>query len=112
MRVVFDAEPLVASAFDEPGAREVEGVLADVYDGEIDGYVTTIDFAELRYVASRRSPLEAADAHINDLTERGGTEYEIGDLWQSASKLKARYGSSLGDAYAVAAAKVEERQWT
>jgi len=33
MTVVFDAEALVAFAFDEPGADVVERYLDDVYDG-------------------------------------------------------------------------------
>ena len=49
MTVVFDAEPFVAFAFDEPRAEAVEDILDDVYDGETDGYVTTImDFVESR----------------------------------------------------------------
>ena len=108
MRVVFDAEPLIAFAFDEPGAGAVETLLDDVYDGEIAGYVTTINLAELRYVATRRTSRETADAHIDDLKRMGVAEYGIDDLWASASSLKARYSPSLGDAYAVAAAKAED----
>lgn len=35
----------------------------------------------------------------------GVSEYDIDGLWRDASELKATYGSSLGDAYAVAAAR-------
>jgi predicted nucleic acid-binding protein len=110
MTVIFDAEPLVAFAFDEPGSRAVEAVLADIYDGEIDGYVPTVDLAEFRYVASRRTSGEAADAHIDDLREMGVAEYDVDGLWRTASKLKASYAPSLGDAYAVAAAKAEDER--
>lgn len=105
MTVVFDAEPLLAFAFDEPGAAEVERWLDRVYDSEIDGYVTTINLAEFRYIAVRQTSETQADAHINDLREMGVTEYAIDDLWEPASGLKALYRPSLGDAYAVAAAK-------
>lgn len=108
MKVVFDAEPLIAFAFDEPGADAVEDVLDDVYDGEIDGCVTTINLAEFRYIAARLSSPERADAHITDLKEIGVTEYKIDGLWELASDLKATYSPSLGDAYAVAAAKEED----
>ncbi|PSQ06622.1 hypothetical protein BRC92_00165 [Halobacteriales archaeon QS_4_69_31] len=108
MKVVFDAEPLIGFAFDEPGAGDVEDFLDDVYDGEIDGYVTTINLVEFRYTAARLSSPERADAHIEDLKEMGVTEYEIDDLWELASDLKATYSPSLGDAYAVAAAKKED----
>jgi predicted nucleic acid-binding protein len=108
MKVVFDAEPLIAFAFDEPGAGDVEDFLDDVYDGEIDGYVTTINLAEFRYIAARLSSPERADVHIEDLKQIGVTEYEIDDLWEPASELKATYSPSLGDTYAVAAAKEED----
>lgn len=108
MKVLFDAEPLVAFAFDEPGAGVVERRLDDVYDGETNGYVTTVNLVEFRYIAARLSSTEQADAHIEDLKQIGVTEYEIDDLWESASDLKATYSPSLGDAYAVAAAKQED----
>ena len=108
MKIVFDAEPLIAFAFDEPGAGDVEDFLDDVYDGEIDGYVTTINLAEFRYIAARLSSPERADVHIEDLKQIGVTEYEIDDLWEPASELKATYSPSLGDTYAVAAAKEED----
>ena len=89
MRVVFDTEPLLAFAFDEPGARAVEGYLDRVYDNEVDGYVTTVNLAEFRYVAIRKTSTVAADAHIEDLHEIGVTEYGIDDLWSAVSDLKA-----------------------
>lgn len=105
MTVVFDAEPLLAFSFDEQGAGEVERWLDQVYDGELDGYVSTINLAEFRYIAAREASGEQADAHINDLREMGVSEYNIDGLWESASDLKATYSPSIGDAYAVAAAK-------
>lgn len=104
MTVVFDAEPLLAFSFDEPGADEVEGWLDRVYDGEIDGYVPTINLAEFRYIAIRETSAENADEHIDDLQDMGVVEYDIDDLWRAASDLKAKYKPSLADAYAVAAA--------
>ena len=103
MTIVFDAEPLVAFAFDETGADIVEEWLTRVYDGD-PGYVPTISLAEFRYIAARKSSAERADAHIRRLRELGLTEYAIDDLWQAASELKLDYAPSVGDAYAVAAA--------
>lgn len=105
MTVVFDAEPLLAFAFDEPGAGEVERWLDRVYDAEIDGYVTTLNLAEFRYVTARESSTADADAHIDDLREMGVLEYGIDDLWDRASNVKATFGPALGDAYAIAAAR-------
>jgi predicted nucleic acid-binding protein len=105
MTVVFDAEALLAFSFDEQGAGEVERWLNFVYDGERDGYVSTINLAEFRYIASRKSSVESADAYIDDLRDMGVTEYNIDTLWEDASELKAKYSPAMGDAYAVAAAK-------
>lgn len=104
MTVVFDAEPLVAFAFDEPGATTVEQRLDGVYDGECDGYVSTINLAEFRYIATRRASKEQADSYITDLRDMGLSEYPIDKLWKPASSLKATYNTSIADAYAVAAA--------
>ena len=104
MTVVFDAEPLLAFAFDEPGAEAVEEWLDRVYDGDRAGYVATITLAEVRYIAARKASPEEADAHIRRLRELGLTEYEINDCWQTASELKRKYALAVGDAYAVAAA--------
>ena len=104
MTVVFDAEPLIAFAFDEPGADIVEEWLTRVYDGDRAGYVSTITLAEFWYIAARNAAAEAADAHINRLREMGLTEYAIDDLWQAASALKLDHAPSVGDAYAAAAA--------
>jgi predicted nucleic acid-binding protein len=84
MTVVFDAEPLLAFSFDEPGAGEVERWLDRVYDGEIDGYISTINLAEFRYVATRETSVEQADAGIGDLRERGVTGFDLGDLREVA----------------------------
>lgn len=105
MTVVFDAEPLLAFSFDEHGADEVECWLDRVYDGELDGYISTINLAEFRYTAIRKASVEKADAHIGDLRDMGVTEYNINDCWEVASDLKATYSPSLGDAYAVAVGK-------
>lgn len=105
MTVVFDAEALLAFSFDEQGAGEVEDWLDRVYDGEVDGYVSSINLAEFRYIATRKATVEQADAHIDDLRDMGVTEYNIDGLWKAASDLKAAYTPSIGDAYAVAAAK-------
>lgn len=105
MTVVFDAEALLAFSFDEQGAGEVEGRLDRVYDGEVDGYVSSINLAEFRYIATRKATVEQADAHIDDLRDLGVTEYDVDGLWKAASDLKAAYTPSIGDAYAVAAAK-------
>ena len=105
MTVVFDAEPLLAFSFDEHGAGEVEHWLDRVYDGELTGYISTVNLAEFRYIATRETSVEQADAHIDNLRDMGVTEYNIDGLWKDASDLKAVYSPSLADAYAVATAR-------
>lgn len=105
MTVVFDAEPLLAFSFDEQGADAVEHWLDRVYDGERDGYIATINLAEFRYVAARKASVAQADAHLDDLRDIGVTAYDVDDLWEIASDLKATYSPSIGDAYALAAAR-------
>jgi predicted nucleic acid-binding protein len=104
MTVVFDAGPLLAFAFDEPGAEAVEEWLDRVYDGDRAGYVATITLAEVRYIAARKASPEEADAHIRRLRELGLTEYEINDCWQTVAELRRQHALALGDAYVVAAA--------
>jgi len=103
--VVFDAEPLLAFSFDEAGADAVERWLDRVYDGERAGYVTTINLAEFRYVAGRKASLAKADTHIDHLRDMGVRSYDVDGLWEAASELKAAHGPSIGDAYALAAAR-------
>lgn len=107
MKVLFDAEPLLAFAFDEPGADAVEEVLEDVYDGDVDGYVTTVNLAEVRYVAARLSSPKRADEHVAGLKRMGLREYGVDDLWKRVADIKGDHTLALGDAYALAAAVAE-----
>lgn len=102
--VVFDSESLLAFAFDEPGAGAVEAWLDRIYDGEVDGYVSTLALEEFRSTAIRETTAQQADAHIESLTELGVRKYGIDDIWRQASRLKASYHVSMTAAYAVAAA--------
>jgi predicted nucleic acid-binding protein len=104
MTVVFDTEALLAFAFDEPGTDVVEGWLDRVYDDEVRGCVTTVNLAEFRYVAARKTSMSRADGHIQDLLDIGLSEHGVDSLWRAVSTIKATYSPALGDAYAVAAA--------
>ena len=107
MNVLFDAEPLLAFAFDEPGADAVEEVLESVYDGDVDGYVTTVNLAEVRYVAARLSSPKRADEHVAGLKRMDVREYGVDDLWKRVANIKRNHTLALGDAYALAAAAAE-----
>lgn len=73
--------------------------------GQADGYVSTINLAEFRYIAARNTSPETADAYIADLRRMGVEEYGIDSLWNRVSEVKAAYTVALGDAYALAAAE-------
>lgn len=107
MTVVFDAEPLLAFSFDEPGAGEVKHWLDQVYDGDLEGYISTLNLTEFRYIAVRKASVEQADAQIENFRDMGVTAYNVDDLWKAASEVKAEHNPSLGDAYAVATAKAK-----
>lgn len=53
-RVVFDAEPLIAHADDEPGSDVVEEYLDAVAVKDTAGYVSCVNFAEIRYTLARK----------------------------------------------------------
>lgn len=105
MTVVFDTEPLVAVAFDEPGAAVVADHLDEVYDGDRRGYVTAANLAEFRYVAARERSPSQADDHLRDLLDAGITVYTDRTLWDPVSAVKLAHNPALGDAYALAAAR-------
>jgi predicted nucleic acid-binding protein len=71
----------------------------------VDGYVSTINLTEFRYVAARYASPEAADAYIADLRRMGVSEYAVDSLWERVSEVKTAHTVALGDAYALAAAE-------
>lgn len=71
----------------------------------VDGYVSTTNLTEFRYIAARNASPEAADAYIADLRRMGVEAYGIDSLWKRVSGVKASYTVALGDAYALAAAE-------
>lgn len=80
MTIVFDAESLLAVSVDETGAGEVERWFNRVYDGELDGYVSTLNLAESRCIAARDATGEQVDALFDDLRDMGVTEFSIDEF--------------------------------
>jgi len=52
----FDAEPLIAYYWDEPGSDDVGAIIDHVEDGELKGTVNTVTCTEVRYVCGRDNP--------------------------------------------------------
>lgn len=104
--VVFDAEPLIAYYWDEPGSDGVEAIIDRVEDGEVKGTVNTITCTEVRYVCGRDDPQRAAAyvTRIRDWCEVVTAEA----VWEKAADYKRDDGVALGDAFTVATAAAKE----
>lgn len=109
---VFDAEPLVAYLHDEPGSDRVEDVLKRVYDGALDAEMSEVTATEVAYKTAWLHADERPTSDDLDLGRRQVRNFADGgvdlvsptDSWETAAKIKAGGGISLGDAFAVALA--------
>lgn len=103
-RVVFDAEPLIAHADDEPGSEVVEEYLEAVATGETAGYTSCVTQTEIRYTIARKYDRATADAYLDWLTDIGIESVGVSELWQAASEQILQHNPALGDAFALATA--------
>ena len=55
--IVFDAEPLIAHADDEPGSDVVEEYLDAVAVGDATGYASCVSYQRLKPLACRWTPI-------------------------------------------------------
>lgn len=112
MEYVFDAEPLVAYLYDEPGADRVAGIIDEMRAGEATGWLCRVTATEVMYVVAR---IEAGDESVTganlDVGRRDVTVlaadgvYDIvAAPWPLVAEVKAGGGIALGDAHAVALA--------
>jgi len=101
---VFDAEPLVAHADDEPGSRVVEEYLDAVAAGTATGYASYVSLAEIRYTIARKYDRETADEYLDWLTDLGVELVDVGDVWTAASEYVLAHNPALGDSFALATA--------
>ena len=106
--VVFDAEPLIAHADDEPGSDVVEEYLDAVAVEDTAGYASCVNLAEIRYTIARKYDRTTADEYLDWLTDLGIETVEVGDSWQEASEYILRYNPALGDSFALATAEEVE----
>jgi predicted nucleic acid-binding protein len=103
-RVVFDAEPLIAHADDEPGSQSVETYLDAVGAEKAAGYASRVNLAEVRYVLARKYDRATADEYLDWLRELGIEPVNVDDRWIDASEFVLEYNPALGDAFALATA--------
>ena len=104
-RVVFDAEPLIAHADDEPGSEVVEEYLDAVAVENTVGYASYVNLAEIRYTIARKYDRDTADEYYDWLTDLGIKTVDVGDTWTDASEYMLRYNPALGDSFALATAE-------
>ena len=103
-RVVFDAEPLIAHADDEPGSDVVEEYLDAVVVEDTTGFVSSVNLVEIRYTIARKYDRSTADEYIDWLDDLGIETVDVGDPWLAASEYVIRYNPALGDSFALGTA--------
>jgi len=97
MNLVYDSNALIAYLEDEPGAAEVEVLLADRSNV---GFIHAINLCEIFYHVRRRHGEQAAqDAYSSIQKLRLGIREDMdADFWQATARIKAEYGRvSLAD---------------
>ena len=103
--IVFDAEPLIAHADDEPGSDVVEEYLDAVAVGDATGYASCVNLAEIRYTIARKYDRVTADEYLDWLTDLGIEPVDVDEAWMAASEYVLKYNPALGDSFALATAE-------
>lgn len=109
---VFDAEPLIAIPYGEPGADRAHDLVTEVYEKTATGAMSEVTATELVY---KIGWIEADERPTDDDLSTGRTDiqdYNDGGIqivpttayWETAAIVKASGSISLGDAFAVALA--------
>lgn len=109
---VFDAEPLIAYCYDEPGADRVESLLTAVYDGDATGLMSEVTATEVTYKIAwletdgrpTADDLATGRTQVRDIVDGGCKLRPTTESWETAARVKAGGGIALGDAFAVALA--------
>lgn len=102
--VVFDTEPLVAHADDEPGASSVNAIVNNVRENHTQGSISYVNLTEVRYILARKYDRNIADEYIMWLLDVGIDPVDIDLLWEAASDFVIDVNPALGDAFALATA--------
>ena len=103
-RVVFDTEPLIAHADDEPGSEVVEKYLDAVAVEDTAGYTSCVNLAEIRYTLAWKYDRPTADDYLDWLTHLGIETMDVDAVWIEASEYVLAYNPALGDSFALATA--------
>lgn len=109
---IFDAEPLVAYLYNEPGSDRVDTIIDEIHAGKATGWLCEVNATEVMYIVAQ---LEARHKPVTDDHLKTGREDVqilasddvfdvVGVPWPLVAEIKGRGGISLGDAHAVALA--------
>lgn len=104
--IVFDAEPLIAYYWDEPGSDAVEVMITQLEDGELNGIVNTVTCTELRYVCARDDP-QTAQAYVTRIRDWCDV-VPAETVWETAADYKSDSTVALGDAFTLATAAAKK----
>lgn len=104
--IVLDTQALLILYMDEQGSEHVAGLLKQVLDRKIKGYMNVVNLAELYYILGRKSK-KVADEKERNVRSFGVKIVPVKDnvLWKEAAVLKANHPLSLANAFAAATAK-------
>ena len=103
-RIVFDAEPLIAHADDEPGSDVVKEYLDAIVVKDAAGYASFVNLAEIRYTIARKYDRGTADEYLDWLTDLGIEPVDVSTVWVDSSEYVLEYNPALGDSFALATA--------
>jgi hypothetical protein len=85
-RVVFDAEPLIAHADDEPGSDVVEVYPETVAVEDTAGYVSCVNLTEIRDTLARKYDRSTADNYPDWFDDLGIETKDAEAFWVGASE--------------------------
>jgi len=101
--VVFDSYALIAFFRNEESYEAVRELLVKMADGEITGYITTVNVGEVYYMISRKSSAKHAAIALDALLKFPLVIVDADlKLALEAAGLKAKYALSYADAFAAA----------
>lgn len=105
-RFVLDSFALLAYLEDEPGAREVEQLLAAANQGEARVWMPVVNLGEVLYITEREQSLEVAQTVLAAVDQLSIEIIEADrSLTLEAAHVKAHHLLSYADAFVVALAR-------
>ncbi len=104
-RFVLDTSAWLALDEKEPGAEEVEAVLAKAWLGEAELHACFVTLTELEYIRTQeRDAVQAAELLEFARTQPGTWHHSDDALCSTAAKLKAAHKISFADSFVAALA--------